>query len=424
MNIQLLLTGNELMNGDIVDSNSAMIADLLGDQGLTITRKVTVGDDMALLIEEMERLSKSADALIMNGGLGPTVDDLTAEALSQLSGQPLVQNAQALAHLQYWADTRGLIMNAANLKQAMLPQGVDIIPNPMGTAVGFKLRYNDCDIYCTPGVPYELKNMLQETIVEQLKASATGIEGYLLDRYHTFGQGESNLQQWISNKLPDWPEEVELGFRASSPTLEVKVRTPISKPELHNQAKTALLDLMGDYVVAEGNDNLASNLVKLLATNGKRITTAESCTGGLISSMITSVAGSSAVFEAGYVTYSNAVKSDLLGVTEQSLEANGAVSEAVVREMATGALQRSGADYAVAVSGIAGPDGGSDEKPVGTVWIAWGDSARIDAVSLYYPYGRTRFQRMVAGAALDLVRRRIQNISSEPRYLKDRQARK
>lgn len=421
MNIQLLLTGNELMNGDVVDSNSAMVADELKLLGLQIHRKVTVGDAMDVLIDELEHLSKSADLLLVNGGLGPTVDDLTAEALARLCGVELAEHPDARAHLQHWADTRGLALNAANLKQAMLPAGARVVPNSRGTAVGFAMTHNNCEIVCTPGVPHELRAMLSETIVPELADKVDEGQKLLLNRYHTFGQGESNLQQWVADKLPDFPAEVELGFRAGAPTLEVKVQTPAHLADIHQQACQQLTALIGDYIVAQENSSLAATLISELKQRNQTITFAESCTGGLISSMLTAEPGSSAVFEAGFITYANRIKSQLVGVSPEDLEQHGAVSEPVVRQMAEGALAASGADYVAAVSGIAGPEGGSEDKPVGTVWVAWGCAHNIHTARLHYPYRRKMFQTMVAGAALDLIRREIMNISSAPRYLKDRQ---
>ena len=424
MNIQLLLTGNELMNGDIVDSNSAMIAQQLLELGLSINIKVTVGDNLTLLVEQLEQMSRSADLLLVNGGLGPTRDDMTAEALARLTGTSLREHPEALSHLTHWCQARGSNLTQANRKQALLPEKAQIIANSCGSAVGIRVEHNHCRILCTPGVPSELKAMLKQSIIPELKAQQSPEAGILLRRYHTFGLGESGLQQLISDRLADWPEEVELGFRAGAPTLEVKLQTPVTMAQTHEHWGQRLQQLIGDYIVAEGQGSLAQTLVELLTQKKKKITTAESCTGGLIAAMLTQIAGSSAIFESGYVTYSNSAKSKMIGVSPATLEQFGAVSEQVVREMATGALEQSGADYAIAVSGIAGPDGGSEEKPVGLVWLAWGDSTDIRSTSLYFPYGRRMFQTMVAGAGLDLVRRFACNINDTPRYITERQPRR
>lgn len=420
MNIQLLLTGHELMTGDTIDSNSAEIAQRLVPLGVMVQRKITVGDDLQLLVNNLSALTASADILIVNGGLGPTDDDMTAQALSQLSGQPLVQHPQALSHLESWCQRRSNAINASNLKQTLLPKGADIIPNPRGSAVGIQLQHNNCLIYATPGVPSELKAMLDETIIPALSTDLDPSQRTLRQRYQVFGLGESLLQQWVKDSYPEWPEEVELGFRSGAPTLEVKIQTPCRQEQLHQHWCQQLEALIGDYIVGKGGDSLAAYLVQQLQQQGKKITAAESCTGGLIASMLTRVAGASAVFEAGYVTYANHIKAQTLGVSEEDLNTYGAVSEPVVRQMALGALTASGADYTLAVSGIAGPEGGTAEKPVGTVWIAWGTRDKLHSQCLYFPYHRHLFQTMVAGTALDLIRRQLNGISLPPRYLKDR----
>lgn len=420
INIQVLLTGHELMTGDIVDSNSAEIAQQLLPLGVQISRKITVGDHIDTLINNLELMTAEADIIILNGGLGPTEDDLTALALSKLIKSPLVQHQEALDHLENWCNRRGHGLNAANLKQAQLPEIAHVIPNNKGSAVGIFVRYNECDIFATPGVPSELKAMLDAEIIPRIEQQMGTTTRQLRQRYQVFGLGESTLQQWVNDELPNWPSEVELGFRAGAPMLEVKLQTPSTQQSLHAQSCSAIEALISDYIVGKGGDSLAAYLVDHLKSQGKKITTAESCTGGLIASMLTQVAGASAVFEAGFVTYANGIKTKILNVSKNDLDTHGAVSETVVQQMAYGALAASGADYVIAVSGIAGPDGGTEAKPVGTVWIAWGTADELHTDCLYFPHNRQLFQTMVAGTGLDLIRRQLLQIESPPRYLSDR----
>ena len=421
--VQLLLTGNEIMSGDTVDSNSAMIALRLAEIGLGVYRKVTVGDDSALLQAELAAMAEQADVIIINGGLGPTVDDLTAEILAAAAGVGLTEHPEALAHLQDWCARRNLPLNAANRKQAQLPAGARIIPNPIGSAVGFELTLGHCRVMCTPGVPGELRRML-DSIVDALGRSlARPAQRHIL-RLQTFGLGESTAQQIISDALPDWPAAVELGFRAGAPQMEIKLTVANAADlPLRAQCEEQLRQLFGDHIIGTGDTQLAERVLELLRDRGETLTTAESCTGGLIASMLTRIPGSSAGFHAGFVTYANEIKTAVLGVQAETLEAHGAVSEEVVREMALGALQRSGADYAIAVSGIAGPEGGSADKPVGTVWLAWGSAGNLQTACLLWPVERGLFQTMVAATAMDLVRRRLLGIASEPRYVSQRRAR-
>ena len=425
VNVQLLLTGNELMTGDIVDSNSAFIAQELLSLGLNVKKKVTVSDDMTDLVSEMKHMSEQADILIINGGLGPTIDDLTAQALAQVKGVEIEQHPDALAHITQWCESKGYKLNEPNLKQTMLPQGCDIIANPVGSAVGIQLELNDCVIYCTPGVPRELKKMVGQEILPDIESRLPHGSVYEVSRYQVFGLGESTLQRIINEQFTDWPTEIDLGFRASMPLLELKLTcTSTSALEKLAYCVAKLHDLLGDHIVAKIEDKpltLSKHIQSLLTQQNKSITVAESCTGGLIASELTKESGSSSIFEAGFVTYANTMKSAMLSVQNETLNQFGAVSEQTIIEMATGALDVSGADYVIATSGIAGPSGGTEEKPVGTVWIAWGTKQKLQTVCLHVPGHRSFFQHYVAAIALDLVRRELIGSQDVPQYIIDRQ---
>ena len=421
--VQLLLTGDEIMSGDTVDSNSALIARRLAELGLAVYRKVTVGDDVELLQRELSSMAASSDLLIVNGGLGPTIDDLTAQVLAAAADVAIEEHPGAIAHLQSWCKNRNAALNAANLKQAMLPAGATIIDNPVGSAVGFELTLGRCRVICTPGVPSELIAMMNP-IMESLAVELGSPQGREIIRLQTFGIGESSAQQMISDAGVEWPPEVELGFRAGAPQMEVKLTIADSAARAAQQrCKTLLETLLGDHIVGEGDTLLAERVLQLLRDRGKTLTTAESCTGGLIASMLTRISGSSDGFHGGFVTYENSIKHSVLGVSKESLDKEGAVSESVVKQMAEGAMDRTGADYAIAVSGIAGPNGGSEEKPVGTVWLAWGSRETIHTRCLCWPVERTLFQTMIAAAGLDMIRRTLLGVDSEPRYFSQRSAR-
>lgn len=421
MKLHLLLTGNELMSGDTVDSNSSRIAQQLARCGLRVTRKVTVGDDLALLGDEIRQASEACDILLVNGGLGPTIDDLTAHALALAAHVALHEHPEASRHVTSWCQKRGFPANAANMTQAMLPVGTDILANPVGSAVGFSLNLNNCLVLCTPGVPGELTAMLEQVIVPMLQARFPHIGSPSTLRVKTFGIGESGFQQRVSDALLDWPQEVELGFRAGAPLLEIKLSINDARHAgLRDQCQRQLVELFGDHIIGYDDITLAECVIDLLKKSSAKLTTAESCTGGLIASLITEVAGASQVFEAGVVSYSNAIKESVLNVSVADLLEHGAVSEPVVRQMAYGALAVSNADYAIAVSGIAGPDGGSDDKPVGTVWVAWGHKENIKTSKLYFPLARKLFQTMTAAVTLDLIRRELSGIKAESRYFASR----
>lgn len=426
LNVQLLLTGDELMSGDIVDSNSAMVAQQLKKLGLVVSRKVTVADNPTYLANEIQQMSQQADILIINGGLGPTVDDLTSEVLASVCKYPLSENKEALLHLEKWAQKKQTVLNRANLKQALLPSNAQIICNRVGSAVGIQCALNNCEIYCTPGVPSELKIMLAEEIIPHITQEFPDIlskqDVYDISRLHTYGIGESFLEELISKAIPHWSPDINLGFRAEAPLVEIKLTTQkTSSKDLKNEYLNKLTDLLGEHIVDAKNERpkpLAEYLIEILKSKNQTITTAESCTGGLIASQITEIAGSSQVFEAGFVTYSNTMKTKMLEVPAETLIEYGAVSEETVIAMAKGALKVSQANYAIAVSGIAGPTGGTPEKPLGSVWIAWGDENEIKTQYFCLSNTRQNFQKSVAARALDLLRRFIKCSSAEPFYIK------
>jgi len=409
------------MAGDIIDTNSVMLANQLLPLGLTIQKKVTIADDLPTITHEISSMSADADILIINGGLGPTIDDLTAQALALCTKVTLKENQQAVEHLKAWCLMRGNTLDNANLKQALLPEQVEIVPNTVGSAVGFRTRFNECDIYCTPGVPSELEIMMNEQVIPSIKTQLTEAPQYQVIRLQLFGIGESRLQQLINDSFNDWPQQIELGFRACSPLLEVKLTIKSEFDQtLLTQWKNRLQQLLGQHILCQITDSvptMAEHVFHELKKTNKSITFAESCTGGLISSLLTNIAGSSQVFEAGYVTYSNEMKSKMLNVSKKTLDTYGAVSEEVVKQMALGAIANSNADYAIAVSGIAGPDGATTSKPIGSVWIAWGDKSKINTQYFCIKGSRQYFQVVVATRALDLIRRLLISSKEIPFYL-------
>ena len=417
MRVALLLTGNELMSGDTVDSNSAYMAQSLKDIGLVPAVKHVVGDDLPLLISSIKTLSASSDVLIVNGGLGPTVDDLTAVALSRATQTPLIQHPDALQHLQQWA--AGFVLTESNLKQANLPDICDIIDNPNGSAVGFSCVHQNCLIICTPGVPSELKPMVENHVLALIKHHG-GLHNDLqttISRLRLFGITESGLQDMINTVFADWPAQVELGFRVQLPVIEIKLTTiGAANLSLNQQWTEKFRQHFSDYIIGNDDTRLTQALNQALRDKQQRIAVAESCTGGAIAAGITSEDGSSNVFEAGVVAYANTVKNQLLGVSTRSLDEQGAVSESVVKQMVSGVLALSGADIGLATSGIAGPTGGTADKPVGTVWIAWGSASAIKARRFFLPIGRVAFQRTATAIAMDLVRREVLGISTDVDY--------
>ena len=413
--IALLLTGNELMSGDTVDSNSAMIAIRLSEHGLEVGEKCTVGDDPLLLQSALARLTAEYPAVIVNGGLGPTRDDLTSEVVAALNGVELIEDPDARAHVENWCARRRIAPNPANLKQALVPAGCELIHNPSGSALGFAININDCLVLTTPGVPSELEAMLP-ALTTHLRACIGGEARQIL-RLQTFGIGESSVEERIKKYAERWPNDVTLGFRAGMPQLELKLSVSSAAQLPAREAALALLEEdFGDHILGTGSARLAEKLQSVLREQSKTMTSAESCTGGLVASMMVREPGASAVLGTGFVTYANEAKRDQLGVAPTTLKEHGAVSEAVVKEMLLGALQRSKADIGVAVSGIAGPGGGTEDKPVGTVWIAWGTEEDLRTHMTVVSGSRTLFQNIIAAACLDLMRRHLLKLPPLPHY--------
>ncbi len=418
MKIALLMTGNELMAGDTVDSNSSAIAKAVAQWGFDVDYKVTIGDDFELLCEEMSRLSDRYGVVIINGGLGPTGDDLTAEAMAKVCGVSLEENSEAKQHVESWCQGRSIEVSNANLKQAFLPAGAAVLHNPVGSAPGIACARANGWLLATPGVPGELKAMLDGSVKTVMQEKFPHATGSHIRRIKMFGIGESTVQQRVADEFTDWPKQVDLGFRAGLPLLEVKLTVDDEADlPLRDRCEARFCELFADSIIGENDDSLAQLVVDLLMQQSARIALAESCTGGHIAASLTSIPGVSAVFDAGIVSYANEAKQHFLGVSSKTIERFGVVSEPVVIEMAQGVLREARADFAIAVSGIAGPDGGTETKPVGTVCVAWGSANEMQSLEFLFPLGRQVFQPYVSAVVLDLMRRRLLGINELPNFL-------
>lgn len=414
--IALLMTGNELMSGDIVDSNSAWLGQLLDENGLHTVEKITVGDNSPLLTAQLKRLAGHYDFVLVNGGLGPTGDDLTAIAMAEAAGVSITVNEKARRHVVNWCEQRGFKANKANLKQAELPAGAEIFPDAPGSAPAFYLAINNTLVIATPGVPSELKSIMTGQILPFLKQRFTITGKSPWHRYQLFGIGESSLQQMLHDNFPQLDKHFDTGFRANFPYIELKLKPHTEATQTGRQLLDQLLETLGSFIIGSPGSTMAEALVEQLARRNIRIATAESCTGGMIASSITRISGASDVFPGSIVSYANEVKQGLLGVDRHVLERHGAVSEETVKAMLSGLFGCIACDVGIAVSGIAGPGGGSKEKPVGMAWLAWGNPTSIDTVCLYINLGRTAFQEMVSTIAMDLVRRQLAGLE-KPAYL-------
>ncbi|MBU2423596.1 MAG: CinA family nicotinamide mononucleotide deamidase-related protein [Gammaproteobacteria bacterium] len=407
MKLEMICTGEEVLAGQIVDTNAAWFASTMMEHGVEIQRRVTVGDRLEDLIAVFQERSLHADVILVNGGLGPTSDDMSALAMAKAKGEPLVENAQWRERLEDWFTRNNREMPLSNLKQAMLPASAVMFDNPVGTACGFRVKLNRAWLFFTPGVPFELKHMVTEQFVPFIRDEFNLDAKVALKKLLTIGQGESAL----ADKLEplELPEGITIGYRSSMPHIEIKIFARGEKaiavlPRVAGHIKMVL----GTAVVAEDKATLAEEIHYKLLNSGLTLSVAESCTGGMITSQLVDFPGSSSYLQHGLVTYSNESKVRVLGVNPSTLDDHGAVSIATVEEMAKGARQILDSDYALATSGIAGPDGGTDEKPVGTVAIALATRGGVYSQMIKLPRrSRDLVRSLSAAVAYDMLRREL-----------------
>lgn len=403
----IITTGEEVLSGQCVDTNASWISRQLIRAGVEIGQRITVGDRMDDLVRVFRDAARSADLVIVNGGLGPTVDDLTAAAAARALGVPLIRSESWEARLRQRFARMGRDMPPGNLKQADLPQGACLIDNELGTACGFTVESNRATMAFTPGVPAEMKRMLTQHILPAIQQRFALPSAAILKRLHSFGISEARMDQWLS-ALPKSPK-ICLGFRAHFPTLEIKLQGQAGEGDQPILTFLASLpDKVRDMVVAEDDQSLPMRLVEILASRGLTLSLAESCTGGLASSMLVDVPGSSRILKESMVVYADTAKTRQLGVPAETISRFGAVSMEVAMAMAHGALDRAGTDFALSITGIAGPEGGTPEKPVGTIAFAMVTPEFSAAQLLRLPnFGRKRLRSGAAMVAFDMLRRHL-----------------
>ena len=412
MIVETLSTGDEIVLGQVVDTNSAHIMAFLMEQGIPVSRHGAVGDDLEGLIVMFKEIANRADICLVTGGLGPTTDDLTAQAIAQAAGIHLELNADALSSMQSWFQKRGFTPTLSDNKQAMLPKGAMALPNGAGTAPGFSLFFGRCSFFFMPGVPHEMKQMLYSQVSPAiLKAMGRHTRFHEARVLSVFGLGEASLSEHLKGFSSHFPH-IRLGFRAVFPTLEVKLHGEgASQAEVEiimEKAAAWIEERIGLFIFSPEGLSLEETVGNLLKTRRETLALAESCTGGLLSHLLTNISGSSDYFLFSAVTYSNQAKMEILSVAQETIDQFGAVSCETVKEMADGVKLRSGATYGVAISGIAGPTGGSDEKPVGTVCIGVsgpdGTSAAQHRVTFQ---DRMMNKKIFAAIALETLRKQI-----------------
>lgn len=407
MKAAVLSIGTELTRGELTNTNASWLSAALTALGFEVTEHVTVDDDRLRIVEAVRALGGRVGVVVCTGGLGPTTDDITAESVAEAAGVGVTRDQPTLEKIKRrWAEF-GRPMPESNVRQADVPEGAAILENQNGTAPGFTLRIGGAHFFFMPGVPREMKAMFEGGVVPRIAGLVTRTTHQI--HLRTFGLPESEVQDRLRDVEGAFPG-VTLGYRASVPEIEVKVlaraATEAEAEELARAAAQAVRTKLGSHVYGDRDDTFALALGRLLRTKGLRIAVAESCTGGMIGAMLTSVPGSSDYLIFDAVCYANASKERLLGVHSDTLRAHGAVSGEVAEAMADGALRLSEADIAVSVTGIAGPGGGTDDKPVGTVWFAVAQKgAPTMTKKKHFPGDRERVRKVASYVALELVAR-------------------
>ncbi len=385
MHAEIITIGDEILYGQIIDTNSQWMSERLDEIGVRVIRKTTVGDDEKAIIAAFQEAFTRADLVLITGGLGPTHDDITKKALADYFDCPISINPQALADIRILFEKRGFILSETNKQQAALPEKCEMISNKNGSAPGMWFEQEGKVFVSMPGVPHEMKGLMEEAILPRIEK-----EFHTSPIFHkiikTSGIGES----WLADKIQPWvkqlPSHIKLAYLPGLGVVKLRL-TASGKPQEQLESDVAtqikqLIPLAGKYIYGFDQDTLQKVIGQLMTTQGKSISAAESCSGGYIAHLITSIPGSSNYFKGGVVAYDNKIKIDFLGVKVQTLEDFGSVSEETVTEMAKNVRIRFNTDIGIATSGIAGPDGGTDQKPVGTIWIAFANGQLVTAKKL------------------------------------------
>lgn len=407
---EMIFTGDELLRGDAVNTNQVFLGERLVDLGVYPSRALCVMDDLDQIVGAIrEALARRPLVLILSGGLGPTEDDLTREAVAEALGRPLEHHEDLLEQIRERFARRDFVMTPSNRKQASLPRGASAIPIA-GTAPGFQVDEGDTLVVALPGVPWEMKEMWLDTVEPRLRErlAARGDVAHAVRRIRTFGIGESLVADLLSEL--EWRGgSVDIGTRANPESLFIILRAPATAEGLDRleAVQARICEVLGDRVFGVDSPGLPEIVGRLLAEQQLTVATAESCTGGLVAKYLTDVPGSSAYVLGGVVAYSNRVKTAALGVSEQMLARHGAVSREVAEAMALGAAGDLGADCALSTTGVAGPDGGTETKPVGLVYVGSVVDGVAEAEELRLFGRRDQIRERASLSALDQLRRRL-----------------
>lgn len=404
----ILACGTELIIGHCADTNSAWLAEKLASVGIETDRILTVPDRAALLANALREAAAESDVILLTGGLGPTEDDLTRTSLAEVAGVPLTVDPPSLENIRAFFAERAREMPPANQVQAMIPRGARALPNLCGTAPGIAIELQGTPCFAMPGVPFEMRAMFEREVLPELAALASS--SVLLSRnLHCFGRGEADIGQSIRDLMAPGRNPI-VGTRAGLGVITLRIDARAADPpaaeSMLDEVERELRARLGPIIYGRGDDTLQSAVGELLVAANQTVAVAESCTGGLLGKLLTEVPGSSRYFLGGIISYADAVKTRLLGVPQETLRSHGAVSEEVARAMAAGACAALASDWAISITGIAGPAGGSASKPVGLVYVGLKTptEVRVNEFRLGEQTPRDVIRERAARCALNLLR--------------------
>ena len=413
MKAELITIGDELLIGQVINTNAAWAGEQLSLAGVDVLRMVTLGDDVEAIQAALAHAYRTSELVMITGGLGPTHDDVTREAVAGFFGSELRPDPDVLAHIQARFARRGYDLPASNQRQAVVPEGFEVLPNPVGTAPGLWLAEEGPPtrlLAVVPGVPHEMRALMEGEVLPRLRKR----KGLRFIRHRTLltaGIGESNLQERLGD-LSGWlGDGLRLAYLPGGGSVRLRATAAGDGQEAVEERLAAferhLRERSGRYFFGTGTETLEAVVGNMLKAHGQTVAVAESCTGGFVLNRLTNVPGSSAYVVGGVVAYGNAVKAEQLGVSEAALDAEGAVSEVVARQMAEGIREHLGADIGVSTTGVAGPGGGTPEKPVGTVWIGYADASGSEARLLRLAQDRLLNKQLTSIAVLNNLRWRL-----------------
>ena len=404
MKINLICIGDELLIGQVINTNASWIGQFLNQFGFNINRTFTIGDTHQEIFSTLQLAFETADMVITTGGLGPTRDDVSKKAIADYFGLGMTFHQQTWDRILDLFTKRSIPVSAQHKEQCMMPEGAEVLENGMGTAPGLWLEKENKHCIMLPGVPYEMQHLMERHVKEGL-IEKFQTEDYFEHTFHTVGTGETVIADHIQDFQDSLPDNTGIAYLPGIGQVRIRISQRGGLKSTFEMNKNKLSELISKWTYGENGESLELVVGKLLKENNLNLVLAESCTGGLISHKITSISGSSVYFKGATVTYSNELKMKVLGVKAETLKPYGAVSEQTVIEMVQGALHHLEGDIAAAVSGIAGPDGGSEEKPVGTVWIAVGNEQQIKTFSFLYMKDRERNIQYAAVQVLNMIRK-------------------